>query len=78
MTRSNVFVCQFVDGQHYRSITIWWEPPTPPDQHDTCSAHNVDNSDVMDLANVDNKVMAIDDEDVMAANDEKLFYISNS
>jgi hypothetical protein len=32
----------------------------------------------MDLANVDNKVMAIDDEDVMAANDEKLFYISNS
>jgi hypothetical protein len=78
MNRSNVFACRFADGWHYRSITIWWEPPTPPDQRDTCSAHNVDNSNAMDLVDADNKVVVVDDEDVMAANDAKLFCISNS
>ncbi len=33
----------------------------------TWLAHNVDNSDVMDLVNVDNEVMVVDDEDVMVA-----------
>ncbi len=45
---------------------------------DTCSAHNVDNSDVMDLAVVDNEVVAVDDEDIMVADDEEAFCVSSS
>jgi hypothetical protein len=32
----------------------------------------------MDLANVDNEVMAVNDEDVMATDDEEVFYVSSS
>jgi hypothetical protein len=49
---------------------VWWEPPTPPDLRDTCSARNVDNSDAMDLVDADNEIMVVDDEEV--------FYVSNS
>jgi hypothetical protein len=40
--------------------------------------HNVDNFDAMNLADVNNEVMVVNDEDVMAANDKELFYVSNS
>jgi hypothetical protein len=32
----------------------------------------------MDLADVDNEVMAVDDEDVMAADDEEVFCVSSN
>jgi hypothetical protein len=32
----------------------------------------------MDLADVDNEIVAVDDEDVMAADDEEVFCISSS
>jgi hypothetical protein len=32
----------------------------------------------MDLADVDNEVMVVDDEDIMAANDEEVFCVSSS
>jgi hypothetical protein len=32
----------------------------------------------MDLADVDNAVMAVDDEDIMAADDEEVFYVSSN
>ncbi len=48
------------------------------DQCNTCSARNVDNSDAMDLVDVDNEVVAVDDEDVMATDDEEVFYVSSN
>jgi len=41
-------------------------------------AQNVDNSDAMDLADVDNEVVAVNDEDIMAADDEDVFCVSNN
>jgi len=32
----------------------------------------------MDLADADNEVVVVDDEDVMVANDEEVFYVSSS
>jgi len=32
----------------------------------------------MDLADIDNEIMAVDDEDVMATDDEEVFYVSSS
>jgi hypothetical protein len=32
----------------------------------------------MDLANVNNEIVAVNDENVMATNDEEVFYVSSS
>jgi hypothetical protein len=32
----------------------------------------------MDLVDVDNEVVAVDDEDVMATDDEEVFYVSSN
>jgi len=65
-------------GCRCRRMIISWEPLTLPDRHDTYSVRNVDNSDVMDLADTDNEVVAVDDEDVMATEDEEVFFVSSS
>ncbi len=57
---------------------VWWEPSTPPDRCDTCSARNVDNFDAMDLTDIDNEVVVIDGEDIMSTDDENVFYVSSS
>lgn len=70
MTRSNAFAYRFFGGRCCRWITVWWEPLTPPNRRDTYLVRNVDNSNAMDLADADNEVVAVDDEEV--------FYVSNN
>ncbi len=48
------------------------------DRRETCSTHNVDNFDAMDLVDVDNEVVGANDEDVMVADDEEVFRVSSS